>query len=371
MDSLNNDSKSLEKCVASSEIMIVSKTAKNCDEVPLRNDRIENKSLRESPSLDRHEIAPFLLGTPTPNWHLDGLSEEEKVYQERIPPRINSAPNLASYTRMPSSSFLSSIRLPMIRTPESAIDMKQDDHSWNNLSTLVPSEEQGGVTSRSLNQPGDNCPLPEIAENSGISGLLFRLTSLISSRPLNSFDVEVLNHFNLKIGTAASRIDMWRQRQDDERTNSVRSHTRSTDIGSSARFIPPRQAHSFITGEIHHLIQLTGDLTNSLFGNLGSRLLGIEDRMMNLLEKGSHIVLPVAEILITNIWRMLRLILDMHKDDTEKGGGVYSAAEAMNNAFSAIISLIHLGRAYRNAHESSDSEYTAEDSKATSGRLAS
>jgi len=371
MDSQNNDSKNPQKCETSSQIMIMSKPSKNCDKIQLRNNDIDSEPLRESPSSDRHQIGPFLLGSPTPNWQLELQSEERQVYQERIPPRMNSTPNLPSTTRTSSSSFHSSILLPMIRTPESAVEMKHDDDNWNNLPTRMASEEQEKVRSRSLNQPVNNCPLPEVPENSGISGLLFRLNSLISSRPLDSFDEEVLNNFNLKVGTAASRIDMWRQRLEDEKTNSVRSHSRSADIGSSPRFTPSRQAHSFISGEIQHLIQLTRNLTNSLFGSFGSGLLGIEDRLIDLLEKSSHVVFPVAEILITNIWRMLRLILDMHKDDTEKRGGVYSVAEAINNAFSAIISLIHLGKAYRNAHESSDSEYTTEDSRSlVTGSLA-
>jgi len=132
---------------------------------------------------------------------------------------------------------------------------------------------------------------------------------------------------------------------------------------SSPRSAPLTQTHSFIIEELHHLIQLTRDLTNSLFGSFGWGLLGVEDRLMELLERGSNIVFPMAEILIMNIWRMLRLILDLHENDTEKRGGVHSVAEAVNNAFSAIISVIRLGKAYNNSHESSDSEYTCEDSR--------
>lgn len=67
------------------------------------------------------------------------------------------------------------------------------------------------------------------------------------------------------------------------------------------------------------------------------------------------------------MWGMLRNLLDLNEDDTEKSGSVYSVAEVINNAFYMIRSLIHLGKAYRKAHESSDSEYTHEDSRSLLG----
>jgi len=82
-----------------------------------------------------------------------------------------------------------------------------------------------------------------------------------------------------------------------------------------------------------------------------------------LLEMGSHMVFPAAEILMMNTWRLLREILDLHDNDTDKNGTMHSVVEAMNNAVNAIRSLIQLGNAYKNAHEPSDSEYTAEDSR--------
>jgi len=84
---------------------------------------------------------------------------------------------------------------------------------------------------------------------------------------------------------------------------------------------------------------------------------------MELLDRGSNIVFPVAEILIINIWQMLRLILDLHEGAKENRSGVHSVAEAVNNTFSAIISVIRLGKAYNNSHELSDSEYTFGDSR--------
>lgn len=62
-----------------------------------------------------------------------------------------------------------------------------------------------------------------------------------------------------------------------------------------------------------------------------------------------------------SIWRMLREIFDQG-DDTEKGG-LSPVVDAINNAFYAIRSLIHLGKAYQNAHEQSDSDYTGDDSR--------
>lgn len=359
MDSQNNDSKNTVKCETNSQIMMFSKTATNCDKIPLGNDDIDpntsNPTMREFLNLERHQTTRFYLRTPTPNSDLEGMSEEGQIYQERIPPRVNSTPNLGSTTRTSSGSFHSAIGISLIQlTPESVIEKKHDDDNWNN---------QEGIDSKSLNHLARSYTLPATPGNFGIWRLMSRFTSLVRSRPLDFFDEEVLNNFNLEVCTAASRIDMWRQRLEDDRTNSVRSHSRSAWIGSSPHFAPSEQAQSFITGEIHNLIQLTRDLINSLFSSFGWGLLGIEDKIMVLLERGSHIVFPAAEILITNFLRMLRLILDSQKDNSEKRFGVYSVTEAINNAFSAIISLIQLGKAYRNAHESSDNKFITEDSR--------
>jgi len=74
----------------------------------------------------------------------------------------------------------------------------------------------------------------------------------------------------------------------------------------------------------------------------------MEDRIMVLLERGSHLFLPAAEILLMNIWRMLKHLLDLNEKGTEKSNGVHSVAEDINNAFCATRSLLHLGKAYRN-----------------------
>jgi len=81
-----------------------------------------------------------------------------------------------------------------------------------------------------------------------------------------------------------------------------------------------------------------------------------------LMEMGSHMVFPAAEILMMNIWRLLREILDLQGNDIDKNGRMNSVVEAITNALNAIRSLIQLGNAYKNAHEPSDSEYTAGDS---------
>merc|ERR1719285_1118407 len=86
---------------------------------------------------------------------------------------------------------------------------------------------------------------------------------------------------------------------------------------------------------------------------------------------GSNALFPVIEILVMNIWRMLREFLNLHADDTEKIGGLRSVIEAINNAFYAIRSLIHLGKAYHNAQEPSDSDYTGDLSSVLAHSLGS
>jgi len=108
----------------------------------------------------------------------------------------------------------------------------------------------------------------------------------------------------MEVGSVAFMVEIWRQRLDDERTNSVQSDYCLQDIGSSPRFTSAYQNHNFIKDEIHQLITLIRDLANSLFGSFGSGLLRIEEKLMVLLEMGA-MVYPLAEILIVNIWGML------------------------------------------------------------------
>lgn len=364
MDSQNNEPENSEKSEPGSQIIIISKQTKNRKGLSLRNDDIDPphncRSLR---------TPPFVLRTPTPDADVQDASQERPVFRVRIPPRTNSTPNLTMNTRTPSSSYHTASRVQLTPfTPQSIGDIKTDGDYLNNLTPLWRSEEQHVVR----NEPANNFGISSFraGQDSGVLGLLSRMTSRISSQPLalDSLDEEVLNNFNMEVGAVASRVDMWRQRLEEERTNSVRSYSRSADLGSSPRATPANQSYTLITDEIHHLIQITRDLTNSLFGRFSWGLLGMEDKLMALLQRGSHVVFPMAEILVMNIWRMLRQILDLHEDDTEKGGGAHPVSEAINNAFYAIRSLIQLGKAYRNAHESSDSEYTAEDSRSQLAR---
>lgn len=154
---------------------------------------------------------------------------------------------------------------------------------------MLTDEEQHGVLFETRSNSGKSCPLPAI-EGPGVSGLMSRLASLIRSRSLDSLDDEVLNKFNLEVATAASRLDMWRQRLEDERTSSVRSHSHSLDSGSAQHSTSSREVQSIIAGEINNLIQLIRELMNLLFGRFSWGLLGMEDRIMVLLERGSHLV---------------------------------------------------------------------------------
>jgi len=139
-------------------------------------------------------------------------------------------------------------------SPESVIERK-NDHD----------EKQLEASTEPCSNSVTSCPLPVIEVPRAIR-LMSRLTSFISSRSLDSLDEEALNNFNLEVGTVASRVDMWRQRLEEERTHSVRSHPPSGDSQSSLGYTPSNQANYFITNEIRNLVVLTRDLTNSLFG---------------------------------------------------------------------------------------------------------
>jgi len=178
-------------------------------------------------------------------------------------------------------------------------------------------------------------------------GLQACLISLLSSRSVYYLDEEVLNNSNAKADAVASRVDLWRQRFEDERRNSFRFPSLSAVSVSSTRFITLGIAHSFVTSEIDGLIPLIRDFfSKPMFARFSWVQHGVLERLKVLLLRGScRLVFPVSRYLMMNIWRTLR------EDDT-KGGGLCTVAEAFNNAFSALRSLIHLGKAYRNAHES-------------------
>jgi len=328
MDSQNTDSKNSRNSEPSSQVIVISKPPKSCDNELIRNGTIgPSNSNSLGGNFDRRQRPGHVLWTPPSKATTRDVCKEGQVYRDRNPTWVNSTSNVTSNTRMASSSFLSAIRLPMNQpSPQSVIETKHDHD-----------EKQLEVSAEPCSNSVGSCPLPVI-EGPRVIRLMSRLTSFISSQSLDSLDEEALNNFNLEVGTVASRVDMWRQRLEDERTNSVRSHSPSGDTQSSL-------ANYFITNEIRSLIVLTRDLTNSLFGRFSWGLLGMEGRLMLLLERGSDIVFPAAEVLIMNIWRMLKKLLDLDEDDSEKSSRVQSAAEAINNAFYAIRSLIHLGKA--------------------------
>jgi len=367
MDSQCTDSKSSENSETGSQIVIISKPYKNCNEKLICNDTVEdpyNGNLPIDDYLDRQERVSFVLRTPRSKAIAQNFLDDDQVSQERNEILINSTSNHTSNTRTNSSSFHSAIRLPMAQVgPQLVVETK---HDGDNSTSLLTFEEQHGVRLETHSNSGNSCPLPDI-EGPGVLGLKSRLASLIRSRSLDSLDEEYLNNFNLEVASVSSRVDMWRQRLEDERTHSVRSHSHSEDIGSAPRSASYMQVHSVIADEIHNLIQLIRDLMHLLFGRFSWGLLGMEDRLIALLERGSHLVSPAAETLLMSIWRMLRKLLDLNEDDREKSSRVHSVAEVINDAFYAIRSLVHLGKAYRNAHESSDSEYTKEDSRSLLG----
>jgi len=129
--------------------------------------------------------------------------------------------------------------------------MKYDDEKRSNITPLLTHPV---VRPEHSNNPRNSFPSSVTAQASGVFGLFSRLTSIISSGLHNYLDEEVLNIFNMEVGTVASMVEIWRQRLDDERTNSVQSNYRLQDIGSSPRFTSANQNHNFIKDEIHHLI---------------------------------------------------------------------------------------------------------------------
>lgn len=364
MDSENNDLENSAKSESSSHMIIISKPSKNCVCESLSNDKkgtSNNNTIHGSCHLESRGILPSVVPSPTPEALARDSSEERRLYRERIPQRTNSNPNFSSMTRTQPNDFHPALRLRLGPvSPQSALERKHEDDMMNDFTPALSSVVNRGFRTEPTNDFRNSSSPPEV-QSSGVSRLFSRLTSLITSRTLDSLDESVLNNFNLQVGTVASRIDMWRQRLEDER--SVMSDSRSVDIGSSSRSTPVTQPPTFITDEIHRLLQLVKGLANSVFGRFSWGFLGMEDRLMVLLEMGSHMVYPAAEILMMNIWRLLREILDLHDTDIEKSGRMHSVVEALNNALNAIRSLIQLGNAYRNAHERSDSEYTGEDSR--------
>jgi len=378
MTSPKNDSDNSEKSDPGSKVIFISKPPLKSDRVPPTNDDIEPSS--NSPFIiplrhpEHQYTPPYVYPMPTRDVPPREVLEEGQLFRERIPPRTKSSPNLTN-NAIPRNNFQAGLRRRMCQLrSQSVVDMKyagdSTDDNPKNSAPLYTSAARPVMRTQPVHNLGDNEPRQAVLGR-GVLGLISRFTSILRLR--NPLDEGVLNNFNMEVGTVASRVDMWRQRLEEERTNSIRSYSRSIEAASphrSSRSIPANpETHAFITGEIYHLLQLTKGLASSLSGTFTSwGWLGIEDKLMVLLEMGSNMVFPVAEILVMNIFRMLREILDLHGDDTEKNGGISSIIEAINNAFYAIRSLIHLGKAYQNAYERSDSDYTGEDSRSALAR---
>jgi len=357
--------------ITSKSSILTSKVTKNCTKGPLCNDSTDTTAFDTGPPLNgpclmptsdvrdneivASEVTPILSHTLSPPEPVREIPERAEQYSRRVPSRTSSTPNLSNNNApLNFQTGLRRRRMANLRS-QSVLEMKHDG-----VNPYV------STTSRIPRQRIRTEPPPTLRNKeptaSGVFGLLSRLTSLMGSRSLGPLDEQVLNNFNLEVGTVTSRVDMWRQKLDDER--SLRSQTRSVEIASTNQTTANGQAYAFISGEIQYLVQLTSNLTQSLFGGFSWGILGgMEGRLITLLEMGSNIVFPVAEVMIMHIWRMLREILDLHWDDTEKVGGLRSVVEAINNAFYAIRSLIHLGYAYRNAREPSDREYIGDETR--------
>jgi len=305
---------------------------------PMSNDPVGFSSgppVRPEPDIEQKHNLPLEISihrSSEPNNRAPArdVAQEAQQFNRRIPSRTKSTPNLTNNKTEPFN-FQGGLRR---RRPHERRIKTQPPRNLN----LEP-------------RPPD--------QGSSIFSLLSRVTHLISSPTLEPLDEQVLNDFNMEVGTIASRVDMWRQKLEDERSTSNQSNSLPDD-DSPSNSSSDNWAYSFISDEIQHLLQMMGNLTNSLFGGSSWGLFGIEERLVVLLQMGSKMVFPVIEVLVMNIWRMLRELLTLQGDDTEKVGGLCSVIDAINNAFHAIRSLIHLGNAYRNAQEPSDSEYTGD-----------
>jgi len=256
MDSQDTDSKNSGNSESGSQVIVISKPPKSCDNRLSRTGTVDpSNSNSLCGNFDCRQPQGPVLRTPPSKATTRDICKEGQVYRDRNPTWVNSISNVTSNTRMASSSYHSAIRLPMNQpSPQSVIETKHDHD-----------EKQLEVSAEPCSNSVGSCPLPVI-EGPRVIRLMSRLTSFISSRSLDSLDEEALNNFNLEVGTVASRVDMWRQRLEEERTHSVRSHSPSGDTQSSLGYTPSNQANYFITNEIRNLIELTRDLTNSLFG---------------------------------------------------------------------------------------------------------
>jgi len=213
MDSHDTDSKISEDSEKGSHIIIISKPRKNRANEPIFRDIVDlsnrNSAIGDSSQIELQKRPKFVLQTPISKDTAKNFSTEGETYQDRNPIWVNSASNPTSNNRTMSSSFHSVVRLPMAHlSPQSDVETK---HNNDNSTPTFTSEEQQGVRFAPGSDSGNsNCPLSSI-EGPGVSGSMSRLASFVSSRSLDFFD-DILNNFNMEVGTVASRVEMWRQR---------------------------------------------------------------------------------------------------------------------------------------------------------------
>jgi len=334
---------------------------------PMSNDPVGFSSgppVRPEPDIEQKHNLPLEISihrSSEPNNRAPArdVAQEAQQFKRRTPSRIKSTPDLTNNKTEPFN-FQAGLRRRRRHERRLQLSLAKKSIKRNNLIS-TSSQWSSEVFPRIKTQPPRNLNLEPRPPDQGSSifSLLSRVTHLISSPTLEPLDEQVLNDFNMEVGTIASRVDMWRQKLEDERSTSNQSNSLPDD-DSPSNSSSDNWAYSFISDEIQHLLQMMGNLTNSLFGGSSWGLFGIEERLVVLLQMGSKMVFPVIEVLVMNIWRMLRELLTLQGDDTEKVGGLCSVIDAINNAFHAIRSLIHLGNAYRNAQEPSDSEYTGD-----------
>jgi len=200
----SSDSQSSEKSDQGSQIIITSKHVNYSTEACLKKDNEEppgcSSGLPISTSLEVRNTIPsdtVSRYSPTSNSH-DARSRDLQ-YCERTPLRTKSTPNLSNKTKR--SYSISGLR----RRPYARLrSQPPTEHKCldGNLQKPSPLQTRGVLPTTGNRR----------AHQGGISGLFSRLTSFVSSRTLETLDEQVLNNFNLEVGTVASRVEMWRHK---------------------------------------------------------------------------------------------------------------------------------------------------------------
>jgi len=289
------------------------------------------KSFDRGRSKSRPFREPRNIGPPTgrePVLWSEVRPPGEPALERRVPLRTQSTPTFKS----PSGN----VRLEGEKRHRATARIR-DRH--------VPTPKDDGILGLFSRQSG------------GILRLMSRLSSLMRYRSSKKLDEETLKRFTQEVGIVASRVNMWRQRLAEE--CSTLSYPGSVD------YSPPDTSftakfYAFICREIQHLVKLTTDLATSIFGTFIWGLSEIEDNLRVLLQMGPRIIYPAIVFLVNSIWRILRELVDLWREDGGKTNALHLAVEALNNSFIAIQSLIHLGYAYQSMYEPSDRESTVE-----------